>query len=105
MKCRSTRRYRHPMPVGYGSRTAREHLLERVVGRRRDADDDGNRRTHRRWRGYGPRRSEEHTSELQSPLNLVCRLLLEKKKKNKIKRLRNKKGYEKKNNRIEIKKI
>src|SRR2546426_7287006 len=29
-------------------------------------------------RGY--RRSEEHTSELQSPCNLVCRLLLEKKK-------------------------
>src|SRR5207237_8521455 len=28
-----------------------------------------------------PRRSEEHTSELQSHLNLVCRLLLEKKKK------------------------
>src|SRR5574337_1508295 len=27
-----------------------------------------------------PKRSEEHTSELQSPLNLVCRLLLEKKK-------------------------
>src|SRR5260370_29427553 len=27
-------------------------------------------------------RSEEHTSELQSHLNLVCRLLLEKKKKN-----------------------
>src|SRR5256885_11686820 len=27
-------------------------------------------------------RSEEHTSELQSPCNLVCRLLLEKKKKN-----------------------
>src|SRR2546426_4661394 len=31
---------------------------------------------------YGERRSEEHTSELQSPCNLVCRLLLEKKKKN-----------------------
>src|SRR5256885_12547384 len=30
------------------------------------------------------RRSEEHTSELQSPCNLVCRLLLEKKKKKKI---------------------
>src|SRR5205807_4036083 len=31
---------------------------------------------------YGERvRSEEHTSELQSPCNLVCRLLLEKKKK------------------------
>src|SRR5258706_11189424 len=36
--------------------------------------------------GDGPRvgllRSEEHTSELQSLTNLVCRLLLEKKKKN-----------------------
>src|SRR5690348_18187599 len=30
------------------------------------------------WQG----RSEEHTSELQSPVHLVCRLLLEKKKKN-----------------------
>src|SRR2546426_2967896 len=30
-------------------------------------------------------RSEEHTSELQSPCNLVCRLLLEKKKKTKHK--------------------
>src|SRR5256885_8962376 len=30
---------------------------------------------------YTRRRSEEHTSELQSPCNLVCRLLLEKKKK------------------------
>src|SRR5437879_6870382 len=29
-----------------------------------------------------PSRSEEHTSELQSPMYLVCRLLLEKKKKN-----------------------
>src|SRR2546426_6002686 len=28
----------------------------------------------------GRKRSEEHTSELQSPCNLVCRLLLEKKK-------------------------
>src|SRR5438552_7836315 len=42
-----------------------------------------------RWRGRAryrggpsPRRSEEHTSELQSPDHLVCRLLLEKKKKN-----------------------
>src|SRR2546429_5124930 len=31
----------------------------------------------------GMRRSEEHTSELQSRLHLVCRLLLEKKKNNK----------------------
>src|SRR6266480_4701033 len=35
--------------------------------------------------GFGPmgERSEEHTSELQSHVNLVCRLLLEKKKKHK----------------------
>src|SRR5688572_32027155 len=31
--------------------------------------------------GFGSSRSEEHTSELQSQSNLVCRLLLEKKKK------------------------
>src|SRR6204780_5140465 len=31
------------------------------------------------WRRHRPTRSEEHTSELQSPTNLVCRLLLEKK--------------------------
>src|SRR2546426_1598922 len=35
-------------------------------------------------RGIDHPRSEEHTSELQSPCNLVCRLLLEKKKKKKI---------------------
>src|SRR5690348_18093604 len=39
------------------------------------------------WFGLSNRRrirlrSEEHTSELQSPVHLVCRLLLEKKKKN-----------------------
>src|SRR2546422_8460453 len=33
------------------------------------------------------RRSEEHTSELQSRLHLVCRLLLEKKKKKEIEKL------------------
>src|SRR5438034_6092931 len=31
--------------------------------------------------GFGQKRSEEHTSELQSHSDLVCRLLLEKKKK------------------------
>src|SRR6478672_13174773 len=35
-----------------------------------------------RTRPPGLRRSEEHTSELQSRSDLVCRLLLEKKKKN-----------------------
>src|SRR2546426_1935610 len=33
-------------------------------------------------------RSEEHTSELQSPCNLVCRLLLEKKKKKRDRRIK-----------------
>src|SRR2546430_4569200 len=37
------------------------------------------RRPWRRWAGRPPR-SEEHTSELQSQSNIVCRLLLEKKK-------------------------
>src|SRR5256885_17006987 len=35
---------------------------------------------HDAWRAASRQRSEEHTSELQSPCNLVCRLLLEKKK-------------------------
>src|SRR2546422_3315524 len=38
-------------------------------------------RRHRRRHGRRRERSEEHTSELQSRLHLVCRLLLEKKKK------------------------
>src|SRR5205809_3117055 len=38
-----------------------------------------------------PTRSEEHKSELQSRLHLVCRLLLEKKKQKKNKNIQNKK--------------
>src|SRR6266700_6914202 len=38
-------------------------------------------RWRRRWQTSGQSRSEEHTSELQSREKLVCRLLLEKKKK------------------------
>src|SRR5256885_13341189 len=41
---------------------------------------DGARRLAKRVRGSGEIRSEEHTSELQSPCHLVCRLLLGKKK-------------------------
>src|SRR2546426_7318470 len=52
-----------------------------TAGRRR------RRKTHQRSflepDGPARSRSEEHTSELQSPCNLVCRLLLEKKKKKK----------------------
>src|SRR5690349_22489794 len=40
---------------------------------------------HERLAGLGEVRSEEHTSELQSRRDLVCRLLLEKKKKIKTK--------------------
>src|ERR1039457_3853462 len=40
-----------------------------------------------------PNRSEEHTSELQSPCNLVCRLLLEKKKHNTIPANKPRKAY------------
>src|SRR5256885_5719239 len=46
--------------------------------RRRDHHDEGGERGPGEQRGE---RSEEHTSELQSPCNLVCRLLLEKKNK------------------------
>src|SRR5437879_9356818 len=45
-----------------------EHLRKPIIGRGEDAEDGGHTR------------SEEHTSELQSPMYLVCRLLLEKKK-------------------------
>src|SRR2546426_9389224 len=45
---------------------------------RRDRRAGESRRATRRERQIS--RSEEHTSELQSPCNLVCRLLLEKKK-------------------------
>src|SRR2546422_5733137 len=59
-------------------------------GHRVDARDRGELLLERRRHGGGhrlgararKRRSEEHTSELQSRLHLVCRLLLEKKKKN-----------------------
>src|SRR5260370_13417961 len=42
------------------------------------------------WSELPKARSEEHTSELQSHLNLVCRLLLEKKKKKYFNELKNK---------------
>src|SRR5256885_7209063 len=57
-------------PAGWVTRPVRVRGVERVVEATRAA-------------GAGGARSEEHTSELQSPCNLVCRLLLEKKKKDK----------------------
>src|SRR2546426_6563378 len=63
------------LALGGGDRVG----AKRVHARRAvEHDRDGLRRL-----GAHPaRRSEEHTSELQSPCNLVCRLLLEKKKNN-----------------------
>src|SRR5690606_41762959 len=61
----------------------RAHALQEA-DRARDAgrrDDLGGARHEARARALGHLRSEEHTSELQSRENLVCRLLLEKKKK------------------------
>src|SRR5437762_4328014 len=54
-------------------RSARVGGLQDRAGRNAAAADAG--------AGGNARRSEEHTSELQSPMYLVCRLLLEKKKK------------------------
>src|SRR2546430_7799837 len=51
---------------------------------RLDAGGDRRMGAKRRPPGRARRRSEEHTSELQSQSNLVCRLLLEKKKKNNL---------------------
>src|SRR5690242_20950765 len=64
-----------------GSRAAarsRRCARPTVWGRRRPTRGCRRHATARRVRGPG--RSEEHTSELQSHVNLVCRLLLEKKK-------------------------
>src|SRR5438876_2366988 len=70
------------------------YALHRTAGKRRVTLDDGAKGLAREDASQHPhgrtgiagveppgRRSEEHTSELQSPVHLVCRLLLEKKKK------------------------
>src|SRR2546426_8183555 len=60
----------HPVTLGRMGRELRcAEAAERSSVRRQEHD-----------RVRGGQRSEEHTSELQSPCNLVCRLLLEKKK-------------------------
>src|SRR5947208_13275086 len=51
------------------------------AGRRRRRSRGRGDRPSARNRGRARNRSEEHTSELQSPDHLVCRLLLEKKKR------------------------
>src|SRR5438034_4890668 len=70
---------------------ARDLGLRRTGQGRNDTPGLPQSRTHagstlRRAPRAGHARSEEHTSELQSHSDLVCRLLLEKKKKRKTKR-------------------
>src|SRR6266511_2213518 len=89
---------RHPRAgLGEGARSDRPPAAHRSAGVAADRSARGaggdprtvrpervGRGQHRRpalGAGFGAR-SEEHTSELQSRENLVCRLLLEKKKKN-----------------------
>src|SRR5256885_6388314 len=57
------------------------HRRWHMAPRQARPDEAGGRRGRGRHTERGASRSEEHTSELQSPCNLVCRLLLEKKKK------------------------
>src|SRR5205807_3416073 len=52
-----------------------QHLVQLLSGGFVSVD-----RAAMQWSAVARLRSEEHTSELQSPCNLVCRLLLEKKK-------------------------
>src|SRR2546429_4529406 len=88
--------FRSPTRASSGDRTAGRS--RRVSGRK--TSPTGTERSTRSKRRGRPRawasrapgcrgswRSEEHTSELQSRLHLVCRLLLEKKKQNEITRL------------------
>src|SRR5260370_23892336 len=65
-----------PYTTLFRSPDARPGAADRLDGRR-CTGGQGIRLDHRT--GRRSRRSEEHTSELQSHLNLVCRLLLEKK--------------------------
>src|SRR2546426_4473796 len=72
----------HPLEGRPVERVAQDKSLARAVA---DVGNQKPRLAHFAARGRRgvrqPDRSEEHTSELQSPCNLVCRLLLEKKKK------------------------
>src|SRR2546426_8001867 len=80
-KCRPKWRRLSSQPIGllpWNERTTTPRYEAAVAGRLSLSEITTMRRS-----GQAPPRSEEHTSELQSPCNLVCRLLLEKKKKNK----------------------
>src|SRR3712207_8012753 len=68
-----------PVVAGRVAQEIEEHQIESEVGCRANEDSIEHGRDFV-LRSFGPGRSEEHTSELQSRQYLVCRLLLEKKK-------------------------
>src|SRR5437867_3569676 len=71
--------------LGRPANTTTPHRVMRGKERRgAETSSSGARQRRHAEPWYGFARSEEHTSELQSPYDLVCRLLLEKKKTNKI---------------------
>src|SRR3989475_9614500 len=78
ISARAARRRRVRVVPRLASVGAGRRVPHPAAALRRTADGA---RVHARGR---PRRSEEHTSELQSQSNLVCRLLLEKKKKTRV---------------------
>src|SRR5258708_25555315 len=71
--------------LGHSRGTLQLHMGDQParggVGQRKHAAHALHRFVHDGQNGAAHGRSEEHTSELQSPDHLVCRLLLEKKKK------------------------
>src|SRR2546426_9146943 len=77
---RSRRRRRGLAPAAL-ARGPAQRLERAAAARAPRAVRLGDRGGQRRDDALESVRSEEHTSELQSPCNLVCRLLLEKKKK------------------------
>src|SRR3712207_7697042 len=79
--------FRSPLPDQISRPAALRPPRQHEIGRVEVGSSEGNPRRRRRGRrarapsGRHQPRSEEHTSELQSRQYLVCRLLLEKKKK------------------------
>src|SRR5690349_22719594 len=79
-----------PYTTLFRSREARQVRQRGVAGRNdstTQSADNGDAQQHEERANHGdgqPQRSEEHTSELQSRRDLVCRLLLEKKKEQRL---------------------
>src|SRR5207248_11112345 len=82
-RCRPADERQRDLPDPGGERRGEhpERHDEHAQRRRAYARDDEGQEAERGDRREQRPRSEEHTSELQSPYDLVCRLLLEKKKK------------------------